>query len=86
MGGVHYVVKCEKTVFDGSRELSGQACHNDLLIRIERGAHESMEDTFFHEVVHCISTVFHIGITEEQTCTLGPALHAFLKDNRLLRE
>lgn len=86
VGALHYAVKCERAVSDGSRTLAGQADHDNLTIRLERCAPEQMEDTFFHESLHCMSSVFHVGLTEEQTCVLAPALHAFLKDNRLLRE
>jgi hypothetical protein len=86
VGPLHYTVKCEKQVSDGSRTLAGQADHDNLTIHLEQCAQEQMEDTFFHESLHCISSTFHIGLSEEQVYVLSPALLAFLKDNRLLRE
>jgi hypothetical protein len=84
VGGLHYTVKCEKDVSDG--RLSGLADHNDLVMLIERCAPEQMFDTFLHESLHSISHTYHIGLTEDEVCVLAPALHAFLKDNRLLKD
>jgi hypothetical protein len=84
IGGLHYAVKCEKEVSDG--RLAGLVDHDNLTIFVEQCAPEQMADTFLHESLHSMSHTFHIGLNEEQVCVLAPVLHAFLKDNKLLKD
>ena len=47
---------------------------------------DKMESVFLHELIHCIDTLFRIGLTEEQVNQLEAGLYMVLKQNNLLRE
>ena len=87
VGAIPYRVQCKREVTDGSRRLVAAADHKRQLIEISNDdGPQQQEDSFWHETLHCLSDVFHVDLTETQICILTPALHAFLKDNKLLKE
>jgi hypothetical protein len=87
VGAIPYKVQFKREVRDGSRRLAALADHMRQVIEIDnRYPQDQQEDSFLHEMLHCLSDVFHADLTETQICILTPALHAFLKDNKLLKE
>jgi len=47
---------------------------------------DKMESVFLHELIHCIDTIFRVGLTEEQVNQLEAGLYMVLKQNNFLRE
>lgn len=47
---------------------------------------DKMESVFLHELIHCIDSIFRIGLTEDQVNQLEAGLYMVLKQNNFLRE
>ena len=68
--------------------LSGDAWHSHLVIRLadedingDKVAETSVEDTFIHEVLHCVDVQYNNGVLpEDQVRRLATGLHQVIKD------
>ena len=60
-------------------------CDSDnSLIYIERGMEKTRKaEVLIHEVIHFISTLYNLGLSEKKVNILGIALLAFLRENKL---
>ena len=56
----------------------GETTHSNLTVKILRGTPEGMENTFWHELIHCFNSA--LG-PEETIQMLANSLHNFIKDN-----
>lgn len=83
-----YVVKFQKGILQHHRNY-GQSRHSSNEILIDPDISQSQkEDTFMHEVLHCIDQqiIFTEKDKEEDSIgRLSPSILGFLKDNNLLK-
>ena len=71
-------------------DLAGQSDHVTLVIRVSGDkkrdnaprAREFLEDTFLHELLHCVDQAYNDGESSERTITqLATGLYQVFKDN-----
>ena len=81
VGGRIYSIKFVERIND--KDDLGESVHSSLTIKIKKGKQASMEEIFWHEVLHCINGSW----SEEFICGLSGDIHGLLKDNpKLLYE
>lgn len=93
VGGHLYQVLMPYTFVDRS-DLSGQSCHSTLQLKIsvvnqggERRSRSQIEETFLHELIHCVDVVYNSsGLSEDAVTRLSEGLFQVLSDNGLLAE
>jgi len=88
VGPYTYAVVYEEQIrAEDDRRLKGQADHMALTIRLVAGmAREHTEETFLHELLHCIECVYEMRLKEREIGLFSVGLLAALRDNGLLRE
>ncbi len=88
IGPYTYAVVYEEQIrADNDSRLKGQADHMALTIRLAAGmAREHTEETFLHELLHCIECVYEMRLKEREIGLFSVGLLAALRDNGLLRE
>jgi hypothetical protein len=80
--------------FTETTEYCGQANHQVLEIRLaavtqggEPRPQSKIEETFLHELLHCVDQTFNAGGLDEKTVDrLSEGLYTVLTDNGLLKE
>lgn len=73
--------------------LAGQAHHRTLEIRLSdvetnglKYPKSKVEETFLHELLHCVDNVYNCGkLDEDMVDRLSNGLYQVLEDNKLLR-
>lgn len=91
VGGKAYTVVQGHQFTDEGYQL-GRVCHGTLRIllndKAENGellARATLEETFLHELVHCVDYVYNAcSLSESATDSLGQGLYQVLNDNGLL--
>ena len=75
VGGRVYSVEIVDRINDKNE--SGESVHSKLTIKILKGKQTSMEEIFWHEILHCINGSW----SEEFICGLSGQIHALISDN-----
>ena len=95
IGAARYRVQLEPDSFasydepDGKKENIGEHITALMLLRVatyvgqKKIPEESLTDTVLHEILHGISRVYGIGLTENQVCGLSGGLMQVIRDNKL---
>ena len=77
IGGVDYEVKTVKGMAD-----NGTIDNSLCVIEINEGLSGARrKEVLWHEVVHALSHMGHVGLSEKQTDQLGHLIHMVLVDN-----
>ena len=75
IGAREYTVEIVDIIND--RDDLGETKHSKLHIKIKKSKPTQMEQTFLHELFHCIAGTF----SEYEVDTLANNLHLLIKDN-----
>jgi hypothetical protein len=88
IGPYDYAVVYEDNLrADDDCRLLGQADHMALTIRLRsEQLPQITQETFLHEVLHCIEHVYGMNLKEREINLFSVGLFAALRDNQLLRE
>jgi len=88
VGPYTYAVVYEEHIrADDDQRLMGQADHMALTIRLDKSLlPQLVQETFLHELLHCIERVYGLDLKERQIGLFSVGLMACLRDNHLLRE
>ena len=87
IAGLTYEIQLKDDIHQ-KEGLSGDARYTEQVIRIQSRDyhHETVEQTFVHEVVHVLDHIYlNDKLTEDQVDALANGIYAFLKDNNLLK-
>ena len=88
VGGHTYNISLVKGEdYSKGRDNWGRTYHSEKKILIDKEIERTqMEQTFIHEMLHCVDQVYNANSLEEEEITrLAEGLYQVLKDNRLIK-
>lgn len=84
IGWKKYSIVSASEALNSGGALYGQIDYDRQTITLrETNTGEQDEETLIHEVLHGISDMYGMGMTEDLVARLSNALYTFLKDNNL---
>lgn len=72
----------KQVLYENGSECIGQIYYDENKLYINgKFPQDTLKEAFIHEVVHGISYMFNVNLTEEQVMALGQGLYTVMRDN-----